>query len=122
MAGMFGDKINSRSDFLSELTQAQRKLATLMARLPFEDPLQSIGKQLDAIAAWTANGRSPTKKERKSIAMGLQMFRDYESTDDADISSLSDDVGNIDTYVKFWPDDKTARDPKNVEYLFFTDL
>jgi hypothetical protein len=119
---MFGDKINSRSDFISELTQAQRKLATLVARLPFEEPLQSIGKQLDAIATWTANGRNPTLKERKSIAMGLQMFRDYESTDDADISDLSDDVGNIDTYLKFWPDDETARDPKNVDYLFFTDL
>lgn len=122
MAGMFGDKINSRSDFFARLALAQQELARILTRLPHESTLKSVAMQLAAIRSWTANGETPTFGDRKSIDMGLRMFREYEMTDDAEIRALRAVVSSVDTYIKFWPDDATAADPNNDRYLAFSRL
>jgi hypothetical protein len=122
MAGMFGDAINQRADFFDQLAKAQQELAALLQRLPYEAPLKSVGEQLASIERWTANGRTPTLKERKGITIGLQMFKEYDASDDDGIYDVRPKISYIDAYFKFWPDDKTAADPNNSDYLFFTDL
>jgi hypothetical protein len=122
MAGMFGDQINTRAEFFEQLKRAEQDCRRLQSRLPFEDTLASIATQLDAISRWTSKARTPTLEERKSIDMGSRMFREYEMTDDDDVRRLRSVVSGIDTYIKFWPDDRTAGDPNNINYLFFSDL
>ena len=122
MAGMFGDAINGRADFFLQLTQAQREVSMLVQRLPFEAPLKAVEHQLASIAEWTANGRTPTAQERKSVTIGLLMFKEYDTSDDDGIYDVRSKLSSIDAYFKFWPDDKTAADPENPSYLFFTDL
>jgi hypothetical protein len=122
MAGIFGDEINNRKQFFEQLSSAIQFGASLVERLPQERMLKVVAKQLKAIQGWTAGARQPTLEERKSIHMGLQMFREYETTDDDDLRSFSSQVGTLDTYFIFWPDDKTAADPNNDDYLFLSDL
>jgi hypothetical protein len=122
MAGMFGDTINGRSDFFVQLAKAQQELSALVQRLPYEAPLKSVEKQLASIERWTANGRTPTPSERKSVTIGLLMFKEYDTSDDDAIYDVRPKLSSLDTYFKFWPDDNTAADPNNTNYLFFTDL
>ena len=122
MAGIFGDAINSRTDFFRRLGQAQQEIRKVLSRLPNEPTLLSVKKQLDAIGKWTANGRRPTVDERKSLDMALRMFREFETTDDVEIHRLRKTVSGVNHYVLFWPDDKTAADPKNSDYLFIADV
>jgi hypothetical protein len=117
MAGIFGDDINSRADFFRQLDLAQKDLARLRKRLPFEDPLQSVARQLAAIEQWTAHDRTPTPDERESLDMALRMFREYEMTDDLEIAELRKKISGLHSYVESWPDDAVARDPNNDDDL-----
>jgi hypothetical protein len=117
MAGIFGDTINNRADFQRELARAKEANELLMQRLPHEDTLQSLARQLEALQQWTTNGRSPTRDQRESISMGIQMYREYETTDDVDLYRLRRLAGELDNYVKSWPDDRAAGDPNNASYL-----
>ena len=110
---MFSDAINGRADFFLQLTQAQREVSMLVQRLPFEAPLKAVEHQLASIAEWTANGRTPTAQERKSVTIGLLMFKEYDTSDDDGIYDVRPKLSSLDTYFKFWPDDKTAADPEN---------
>jgi site-specific recombinase XerD len=117
MAGIFGDRINSRREFFSELAIAQASCRLLIEKYPEDATLVSVRLQLDAISQWTDNGRTPTADERESIDMGIRVFREYETTDDADLESFSRRVSVLHSYVKFWPTDKVAADDDNDEYL-----
>jgi hypothetical protein len=116
MAGIFG-KIKSRADFFRELELARKDVSRLLERLPHADTLRSISRQLDTIEKWTANGRTPTKKERTSLDMGLRMFREYEMTDDEEIATFRGRVAGIHSYIELWPTDRMASDPNNAEYF-----
>jgi hypothetical protein len=73
--------------------------------------------QLDAISQWTASGRTPTVDERASIDMGIRVFREYETTTDADLESFRERISTPHSYVKFWPNDEAAADESNDEHL-----
>ena len=45
--------------------------------------------------------------------MGLLMFKEYDTSDDDGIYDVRPKLSSLDTYFKFWPDDKTAADPEN---------
>jgi hypothetical protein len=122
MAGIFGDAINNRGDFFRRLAQARHDVRKILGRLPNEPTLLSVEKQLEAIDRWTANGRTPTLDERKSIDMALRMFREFEMTDDVEIFRLRKVVSGVNHYFQFWPDDATAADPTNPDYLSSVDL
>jgi hypothetical protein len=117
VAGVFGDRINNRSDFHKELDEVKTYVERVIQRLPHERLLSSVHKQLEALQAWTIGGRTPTPDERKSIIMGIQIYREYEMTDDDDLDRLKGRVGSLNNYVKHWPDDKVATDPNNGIYL-----
>jgi hypothetical protein len=118
MAGRFGDAINSRREFFEQLDLAEQRVAAVRSRLPDERPLEYVAEQLASIRRMTAGGRIPTPEERKAISIGIVMYKEYETTDDVDIYRLSQLLSGIDTYVKYWPDDATAADPNNADYLF----
>ena len=122
MAGYFGDRINSRGDFLRELSAAQALSAKIAARRPHQAPIKFAEKKLAEIARWTGNGVTPTLDERRSVRIALLLHREYETTDDDEILALREMVSGIDSYVTYWPDDKCAADPRNPEYLFLADV
>ena len=111
MAGVFGDDINSRADFQKALALAQQKIVPALQRMPQDPALQSMQKQLDAIGQWTANGGTPTPDQRRSITMGLTMYRQFEGTRDVEEYELRELAGGINNYLKYWPDDAKAADP-----------
>jgi hypothetical protein len=111
MAGVFGDDINSRADFQKALALARQKIVPALQRMPNDPALQSMQKQLEAIDQWTANGRIPTPDERRSINMGLTMYRQFEGTEDLEEYELRELAGKLNNYLKYWPDDARAADP-----------
>jgi hypothetical protein len=116
MAGIFGD-INNRADFFRKLAEATTSCRRLIARFPRDLTLQSVLLQLETIAAWTGHGRVPSQLERKSLDLSLRMFREYETTDDDEIATLSNSSSMIHSYVEQWPSDVIASDPTNSQYL-----
>jgi hypothetical protein len=122
MAGVFGDTINNKQEFLEQFEIALRECPVLIARHPHEATLRSVQLQLNAIKKWIANDRQPTLEERKSLDMAQRMFREYEMTDEIDISQFRDLISGIHSYVKFWPTDRVASDENNDEYLIHSAL
>ena len=117
MAGVFGDAIHSRADFSRALSGARKKVGDALKRLPGDPTLESTRVQLEAIEKWIAHGRTPTLDERKSIDMGVRLYREFETTEDIDLYHLRNLIGEIGNYVLFWPDDHAAADPNNQQYL-----
>jgi len=117
MAGVFGDRINSRADFQRELGDAKALTEQVLQRLPHERLLQSVLRQLEALQTWTINNQAPTPEDRKRITMGIQMYREYETTDDDELYALRRRIGSLNNYVKYWPQDDVAADPNNLAYL-----
>jgi hypothetical protein len=117
MAGLFGDTLNNKQDFLAQLERALKECPLLIARYPHEDTLRSVQLQLDAIKRWIANDRQPTLEERESLDIAQRMFREYEMTDEDDIAEFRLLVSRIHSYVEFWPTDRVAGDEGNSEYF-----
>ena len=113
MAGIFGDEINSRQDFFQTLQQGKALVTLLVSKRPNEFNLKSVQTQIEAIEAWTANGRKPTLEERGKVALGYRLHREYEGTSDPEIYALKELASAIQNYVRHWPDDAVARDPNN---------
>jgi hypothetical protein len=116
MAGVFDD-INNRADFFRELAKATAQVKVVLAQNPHDDTFQAVLTQLEAIARWTANGRTPTDEERGKIGMSLRLHREYEVTDDLEIQKLKNLITPLNNYFRYWPDDTTAGDPNNFDVL-----
>jgi hypothetical protein len=117
MAGVFGDDINNRIDFFQELARAKRQVQQLLTRYSKDPTLQSVLTQLEAIEQWTASGRTPTDAERGKIGMATRMTREFDGPVDPEIFELKKTVLGVDPYFRYWPDDTTASDPSNFDYL-----
>jgi hypothetical protein len=116
MAGVF-DAIDGRADFFDALENAIAQVQRVIAKHPKDVNFTAVLNQLEAIAEWTANGRTPTEAERGKIGMGLRLHREYEVIDDLEIDGLKKLVTPLNNYFRYWPDDATARDPDNFTYL-----
>ena len=112
MAGVF-EQINSRHDFRSEVERAQKLCAHFS--LQGNDPvLISVAKQFDFIHQLLIDDREPTPQECKSITMGFIMMRRWEEIrDDMPFLEFKGLISLLNMYVRFWPSDKLASDPKN---------
>jgi hypothetical protein len=117
MAGIFGDVINSRADFVRALSDAKRQVGDALKRLPNDPTMGAAHLQLAGIENFIAQGRTPTLDERKSVDMGVRMYREFETTDDVELYHLRNLVGEVATYFLFWPDDNAAADPDSRQYL-----
>lgn len=117
MAGIFGDDINDRAQFFEQLALAEHECSALIQKHPDEEELVAVQRQLQAIRAWTHQGRTPTVKERESLDMGLRLFREYEMTDDDELAVFRDRISVLHSYLEAWPTDRVAADPNNDDYL-----
>lgn len=117
MAGIFGDEINSRADFLREISRAHALVNHVLQSRRGDSVLIAVKTQIEAIQNWTANGRQPTKDEQGRIGMGYRMYREFEGDPDPEIQELRQLVMGIDNYFKYWPSDKDASDEDNDHLL-----
>ena len=94
---------NSRSP----LQKATREGKNFLAQRPDDPAIEPIVRQLEAVGAWSANGRKPSKEERSSIDIGLRASRELEG--DPDTFNWTRDIFALDAYIEDWPsDDKAA--------------
>ena len=112
MAGVF-KQIDSRDDFQREIDRARVWCANLL-KSGNDETLQSVDMQLEFMQGLLRSGREPTKEERKSIDMGYRMHRAWEEIhDDMDLLNFKNLISLLNMYIRFWPSDKLASDPKN---------
>lgn len=105
MGGIYG-QINSRADFDALLHRATLEGRALLARRPGDPAIDPIVRQLEAVAAWSANGQKPSKDQRSSIDMGLRASRELEG--DPDTYKWTQDIFALDAYIEDWPSDEKA--------------
>ncbi|MBL4684277.1 MAG: hypothetical protein JKY37_06790 [Nannocystaceae bacterium] len=118
MAGIFGDEISSRGDFQRELEVALQQHENAPKEHRNDAVIVRVGRQLRAIAGWTKDGGEPTKAERKSITMGVELHREYEYTDDDFLYNFHQCVSGVSNYVRHWPTDEDAADADNFDRLW----
>src|SRR3954467_531597 len=90
MAGGFGPKIDSRADCLNCLAEARKLASSMVASRPNDNTLNVVRNQLDAVAQWSAGGRTPTPEERNRIDMGYRMYREYDDDPDPEVQRLEE--------------------------------
>jgi hypothetical protein len=109
MAFMQFRYIQGRDDFLRLLRELLQQARELEQRTPGYLVYTSIRRQLEAIDQWTADGREPTREERRSIFMGRLAARELEALEDSVLDEFTRKIGELDFYVKHWKDDDAWR-------------
>lgn len=107
MAGVYG-QIDSRADFHRVLAEAIATGKKLLAQAPADETIEVIDTQLDAVQRWTAQGRTPSADERKSLDMGLRAVRELEPITDLEMHAWVQKLYALESYFEDWPDDATA--------------
>jgi hypothetical protein len=73
--------IRSFAELQRRLAAARAGVAALVKASPGERELLSIHLQLEALAAWTADGRLPTQDEKDRLHFGLLASRHLDDLD-----------------------------------------
>lgn len=105
MAGVYGE-IDSRADFHTVLDKAISDGKALHAQRPGDETIEAIIRQLEAVKAWSANGRAPTEDERGSVDIGVRASREFEGDDEA--YAWTQALYALDAYIEDWPSDEKA--------------
>jgi hypothetical protein len=114
MAGVYGE-IDSRAEFHAVLDKAIRDGKALLTKRPGDETIAAIVRQLEAVQAWSANGRAPTKHERKSIDVGVRASRELEGDDAA--YGWTRTVYALDAYIEDWPSDEKAANATDDDFF-----
>ena len=108
MAGCF-EQIDNRDDFEREVDRAVDLCADFLKNRGPDPTLLSVQKQLRFIQDRLKQRKSFTRKERKSIDMGLRMHREFEEIhDDVEFYRFKELVSLLDLYMDYWPSDALA--------------
>jgi hypothetical protein len=109
-----------RAGFLDALDRAIVDTRRLGGAPPGFPPLESILYQLEMIRLWTANGRQPTRDERRSITIGLIVVRELEPAATDELYDYTELIHEISFYFKLWWDDAewAAMDDKDSRLSF----
>jgi hypothetical protein len=100
--------VKSRADFFKVLDDALQETKRIAGPSATWPPIESILDQLDAMKRWTANGRDPTKDERRSISIGLIASRELQGVPD-DLYDYVQKLHELSGYFKEWlADDEVA--------------
>ena len=105
---MARDDIQSRAEFFEVLADELGRVKALKAKTPDYWVWANIENQLEAIRGWTANGRTPTAKERKSIDVGLITVRELEPAPDLESYRFNQGLHGLNYYFGHWPDDPNS--------------
>ena len=98
--------IKARRDFFPALDQAIQRTHDLLKKAPGDPYLTSILRQLDAMKGWTANGRDPTRAERKSLTIGQILVREFEPAPTDEIEDWTKLVREVKGYFEEWLTDQ----------------
>ena len=102
---MAKDDIQSRTEFFEVLAEALEQVKGFKAQAPTYWVWANLEKQLEAMRGWTANGRTPTASERKSIDIGLIAVRELEPTEELEPYRFNQRLHGLNYYFAHWPDD-----------------
>jgi hypothetical protein len=109
MAGIQRKYVNSRADFFDVLRDTIRRTKDLLKKSPGNTTIDEIDAQLDAIRRWTDRGREPTKDERRSVAIGPRIVREFEPAPNDEIFDWTERLYEVEGYFKDWfTDDQLA--------------
>jgi hypothetical protein len=100
MDGAHG-KIDTRAEFHAVLLEAIRDGKALLDTRPSDDTIETIVRQLEAVANWSENGRKPSKDERDSIDIGARASRELRSDEEAFAWTRS--LHALSAYIERWP-------------------
>lgn len=98
--------IKSRADFYRVLAEARTRTEAMIARYP-GGLFEIIGCELSDIARWTANGRTPTKRQRSSMTIQRLLAREFEGELPDEVYEWTKYVGEAEGYFHEWNDDPT---------------
>ncbi len=115
MGGVYG-KIDSRDDFLRTLAEARVITRRLLDLQPESSIIERVDAQLEAMQSWSADGREPTKAERKSIQIGLIAVRELDADRDDDSGELAQLLYGLNNYFDDWPTDAAAVSATDADY------
>ncbi len=115
MAGVYGE-INSRVDFNRVLHDASIIARGILTRTPQDATMQRILKQLDAMARWNSNGRTPTDGERRSVDVGLIAAREFDGAT-GELNELAEKLFSLNNYFEDWPTDEEAASATDEEFF-----
>jgi hypothetical protein len=112
--------IQDRATFFEALDQAIADSRRLGGAPPGFALLETILYQLEMIKVWTANGRPPTKDERRSITMGITVVRELEPAPTDELFHYTELIHELSFYFKLWWDDAewAAMDDKDYRLSF----
>ena len=112
--------IQDRAGFFRALDDAIADSRRLGGAPPGFAPLETILYQLEMIKVWTANGRTPTKQERRSITMGITVVRELEPAPTDELFHYTELIHELSFYFKLWWDDAewAAMDDKDSRLAF----
>lgn len=105
MATVPHEHIQDRAGFFVALDKAIADSRRLDGAPPGFAPLATILHQLERITVWTANGRQPTKEERRSITMGITVVRELEPAATDELFDYTELIHELSFYFKLWWDD-----------------
>lgn len=107
MAGVYG-RLNSRADFFRVLAEALDTARRGLAIEPRSHMTQIALRQLEAMQAWTANGRTPTADEQNRIDVGVRAGRELSDTGRPETEEWVQQLTELDNYFQGWPTDAEA--------------
>lgn len=105
MATMVHRFINSRDDFFKVLADALQQAKKFEAMYP-EYIYTSVRRQLEAMTEWTTDGAEPSKDERVSITMGVQLIRELEEPATLEVEEWKERLQALTFYFKHWASDQ----------------
>ena len=110
--------IKNRATFFDALDRAIRETQSLLERTPDDPYFASFLRQLRAIRDWTANGREPTRDERRSITIGRTLVRELSPAPTDEIERISKLLHEVHGYFRIWLDDETFQtiDDREVDW------
>ncbi len=100
--------IQSRAEFFDVLDRTLDDARRRLAATPRLPAYQSLVAQLEAMKAWTANGREPTPDERGKIRIGLLAIRELDPEPEGEEAAFIDALHALNGYFRRWPDDPAA--------------
>jgi hypothetical protein len=116
MAGVYG-RLNSRADFHRVLAEAIATARRGLAIEPNSRVTQVAARQLEAMKAWTANGRTPTAVEQTRIDVGVLAGRELSDTGRPETEEWVQQLTELDNFFQGWPSDAEAASSTDEDVL-----
>jgi hypothetical protein len=97
----------TRAEFFPALDKAIQQSVDLLQAMPDYGQIESILSQLEMIRVWTANGRQPTKDERRKPQIDVILDREFASAPNDQLAAWADLAGDVAAYFTWWLEDAT---------------